>query len=613
MIFALASLWIAQNAIAASTGQTGTDPGFRAHNACQDSERWSYSKNLSDSWQDEFEGFLSKKKSAVRGFSQALALRRQSGTYANESMRIFGEYWISRALIEGKMADIAFGGFSLIASYPTTAEIAPIQIAALECLNRIQLKYPGFELGDNVIKRIPEIAMLATSPDEREAVGSALVWAVKIEVSKPAFSESKVKAHLASLSAKELGAYSNWGHALVSSRLSRHADTNRELTQWLTLAPTSPNLTKHLDQVYLLKARALFAMGQYHEAEEALKKIKKSSNELAKALSELSWSYLMDEKYGEAIGTSLGFLAGGLRHTFAPEAPMVAAMALNEICQYPESIKAINTFKKNYEKPFKWLDSWQKNQTPLYGAAVEFLQKKGDVPARVGTEWVRSPLFLSYQGRINLLIDEKDFATALGKQGAKEQRKLAADILVHWKELKGRIQAMRAKSKTRIELPAPLIAELVGLKKQITAFRRLYHAAPAWQNVLANHEAKVASMKRNFVNWINDDLRKRTLAMHSTITEIAENNQLVEVEIYNGASQDIIWQNAHPEYKDLAKKIKEQSETKEHEHVWDWGRSTASADDEDAEIWEDELGSFKADLVDNCSSKEKFLALKRIR
>jgi hypothetical protein len=42
--------------------------------------------------------------------------------------------------------------------------------------------------------------------------------------------------------------------------------------------------------------------------------------------------------------------------------------------------------------------------------------------------------------------------------------------------------------------------------------------------------------------------------------------------------------------------------------TWDWGRVPAG--EEEGEVWEDELGSFNANLVDNCSSKDKFLALK---
>jgi hypothetical protein len=103
--------------------------------------------------------------------------------------------------------------------------------------------------------------------------------------------------------------------------------------------------------------------------------------------------------------------------------------------------------------------------------------------------------------------------------------------------------------------------------------------------------------------------------MHTQLQEIAENNQLIEIEIFQGASQDIIWQNAHPEYKKVAQDLNEDQKKEESAKVWDWGRAPAQSEDgeERVEIWEDELGSFKANLFDNCSNKDKYLALKRRR
>ena len=49
------------------------------------------------------------------------------------------------------------------------------------------------------------------------------------------------------------------------------------------------------------------------------------------------------------------------------------------------------------------------------------------------------------------------------------------------------------------------------------------------------------------------------------------------------------------------------------EKVWNWGKATfgVTEEGEDSyEIWEDEVGSFKADLYDNCSSKDKYLSIK---
>jgi hypothetical protein len=95
--------------------------------------------------------------------------------------------------------------------------------------------------------------------------------------------------------------------------------------------------------------------------------------------------------------------------------------------------------------------------------------------------------------------------------------------------------------------------------------------------------------------------------MMNQIEDVAENDELIEVEIFNGASEDIIWQNAHPEYKDEAKQFQADRDKNRAEGL-NWGRMPASMEG-DGEVWEDELGSFKADLYDNCSSRDKYLAL----
>ena len=95
------------------------------------------------------------------------------------------------------------------------------------------------------------------------------------------------------------------------------------------------------------------------------------------------------------------------------------------------------------------------------------------------------------------------------------------------------------------------------------------------------------------------------------IREVADNNQLIEVEIYNGSSNDIIWQNTHSDYRKIANQMKEEENRGLNEKVWDWGNIQGGLDGS-GEIWEDELGSFKATLFDNCKSKNKYLALKRL-
>jgi hypothetical protein len=150
--------------------------------------------------------------------------------------------------------------------------------------------------------------------------------------------------------------------------------------------------------------------------------IRKSSNELAAALSEQAWAALMAFKLGDAIGAALNLGAGGMRKTFAPEGPMVMAMALNELCQYPESVSAIQAFRKSYESSFRWLSAWAARREPLYPKAAAYLRRQEGAPVRVAGEWVRSPLFLASQDEINLALGERASAAAMARAGASPRR-----------------------------------------------------------------------------------------------------------------------------------------------------------------------------------------------
>ena len=64
----------------------------------------------------EFDSFIHKKTSPLRGFAEALALRGQALT---PLAKTFSEYFISRALYEAGMIEVAANGFNVL----TAAEL----------------------------------------------------------------------------------------------------------------------------------------------------------------------------------------------------------------------------------------------------------------------------------------------------------------------------------------------------------------------------------------------------------------------------------------------------------------------------------------------------------
>ncbi|MCM2324269.1 MAG: hypothetical protein NDJ90_13510 [Oligoflexia bacterium] len=610
-LIALAGALLGASGVAYAAPGAGPSDTF-ARSACQPGESWTLGPALATKNEElarEFQSFLASPKSPVLAFSQALAMRRYS---QGDAAKALSEFWISRSLFEAGMAHIAHSGFAVLAAREPSAETAGVQLAALECLLQLEDGHPSLALPVPVAARLQALQGFAkVSPRHAAIVWNAATRELRGHLNEGKLDSPRIEKDLALLAGG--GAYEAFGRGLLAAQ--RH-DHNKVVTEFrkLLAAPVIPApLQRFTDFAHIEIARSLYAMGDYDRSVQHFKNVSKKSNELAQSLSELSWAYLQGERFSEAIGTAMSLQAGGLRHTFTPEAVMVMAMALNELCQYPESVKASNLFKKNFEASYRWLSKWkdlpETERGNLYPLAVQYLKRSGKTPAPVASEWIRSPLFIANQEELNLFIDEKAAAERVGKSGGAEQRLLGQEIVKSIQELRPRIRLARKKIGPEAPLPENVAAPLRALKGKLIRYRRLQSAAPVWRNILASHERQAEPSRVRLIAAVNADLKRRSYRMVDQLDEIMENLQLVEIEIYNGASQDIIWQNAHPDYKEVAETLKNEKEKAQAGKVWDWGRSAAGTE-ESTEIWEDELGSFKADLFDNCSSKDKYLALK---
>ena len=625
LLLGIGSLTATASVIAAET-DVGTEDaeaatiqvGSSASGSCTPAEHWSYSEGIRARWRKEFDGLITTHFSTPRGFANAMAFRKQFST--DLELKAMGEYFLARSLLDAKMVHVAQSAFQSIVLAPPLKRTLGIQIAALGCLNQIHQKYPSLVTSASVQARLPGLVASLSKfaadqfpAAQREVVNFALVEAAQRQIADNG-SKKEIKATLELL--KGQGVHESLAQLFAHAKNSDHAGVITEGQKFLAEKLPQP-YERFKDTAHILLSRSFYSIENYDASASHLKLVTRSSNELARGLEELSWAFLQAEKYPEAIGTAMNLQQGGLKNTFTPEAPMVMAMALNEICQYPSSVAAVASFKRRYEKPFKWLDHWAQegadpSQSKLYKEAVRFLGKKSDVPNAIGTEWVRSPLFISSQDEINLLFDTRGSAKQFSASANAEQNKLAKSIVDDWRQLKYEIRDAKKHMKPGETLGSHLRDRIAELRYDIVVFQRIWNSAPIWASISEHHFQRSPSLERAIVKKINEDLSSRTLNLYTQIQEIAENNQLIEVEIYNGASQDIIWQNAHPEYKELAKALKEETRKKNAERVWDWGRAPAHAEDQDGgEIWEDELGSFRAEMVNNCESKDKYLALSR--
>ncbi|HAR41252.1 MAG TPA: hypothetical protein DCS07_01245 [Bdellovibrionales bacterium] len=573
-------------------------------NACSASEKWSAPEFLSPSDAAAFQSFLKKQAPPIFGFSQGMAHRQFAST---DEQTAFGEYWVARSFFESKMLHTAHSGFTSIISKPVKQKTAIYQLAALGCLVEIQARYPTLEVLNTaeLSTQISALVPFAISPHEKAVLHAAAGVGVRNLIANPNAKSGHFNVFLTAL--RGGGAHEKLAKGLIAARFGNHTTAIAEMDAFLADSSIPDSLKRFVDHAHLIASRANYATKNFKASVEHLKAVRKSSNELADTLSELTWAQLLNFRYDESIGTAMNLQSGGLRRTFAPEAPMVMAMAMNELCQYQDSIRAIRLFQKNYEPIHRWLANWNEHPQPLYEQAIAHIAKKAKAPDRIASEWIRSAVFISHQDEMNLMLDENDRASTITKSGSELQHKMATDILKTLRDLKPRYKVAKMKQKPGELLAKTVLVELDRLKRQIVDLRRLQRSAPIWHKVIGSQVARNPARKAALIASINKNLAARTQRMFLQLEEIAENLQMVEIEIFNGASHDIIWQSAHPEYKKVAAQIPGE-ETVSDVKTWDWGR-IPKAVEEEGEIWEDELGSFKANLFDNCASKDRYLTL----
>ncbi len=599
-------LLLASGPLALANGEGIPAIGVFSGTPCTADERWTFTNEIDPEQRLSLAGLTENRISSIVAFAEALALRQKSYT---DGMSTLTEYFISRSLFSSQLPHIAFKGFAAVLKRPVSPEILPAQLAALSCLEQIDRRFPSIGIPDFLDAQIPALIQASRLHPTHLAIiqRTAFRRAQSLTRNKRS-SEGKILALSRLLPAESVERHLI--EASIALKSLRYSIALVELKKALRFTRWPDYLSSERNETNLTFARALYSIGEYDAATTAFRTIEKSSNLLANALSDLSWAQLQNEKPNDAIGTALSLRTGNMRHTFAPEAPMVMAMALSELCQFPESLKSIAQFRRDYGPSFVWLDEWSKARKPLYPALVDFLlvsrqpNSISKIPIRVGTEFLKSTVFISHQEELNLLIDERTASVEMAKQGSGEQRILAIEVMNRARELKRLIPDARKGLEEEDPLPEKVRLQLNQFRNLINRYLRIRQAAGPWKSILAHHRQEELLRKARLQTSIEQDLVRRAEKMRAQLAEITENDEFIEIEILNGASQDLVWKNAHPEFRGVAEPQKSSGQT------LDWGKSAAWAESENAEIWEDELGSFKTDLFNNCTSKDKYLTVR---
>ncbi len=565
-----------------------TSAQAKVTDACLNTEHWSADASAPN-WLHEFQDFTSGRSSPIYGFAQAVKLKRMSQIMNHsEYEHDFAEYWVARVLFDLKLDPLAH---QALASVFENSENKDLKKAAFSCLARIQMRSPDWRAPS-----VQNLKGLTFTEEDSDILFEPLLG------KESKLSETLSPGHKGFIDGVRALSQKDYPEAIVSFQA---------YFKYLELH-SSPVLLKYVDQGHLFLGRALYSVAKFTESANEFQKVKKTSNHQIEALSNLSWAYLLNEKYDDAIGVSLQLRSGNLKNAFAPEPVMVAAMALNELCNYPDSIRMIQAFIKDYQSSFEWLNQ-NKGESNLYALTVNTLKHQSTVPVKLSSEWIRSPDFLTRQTEMNSLIETPKTMNNIQKNASLEQSRLTKEFLTQAAAFIKDYRIAKLRLKPGEELDSDYSARYQVLKKNLRKLSHFYKASKVFKAMAQVYQRKVPSMKQELVKRVNHDLGEKNKKMLGLLYKVKDNVDLIEVEIYNGASQDLVWKDAHPGFEKSAQALEDQKTGPDNSQTWNWGRFLAS-NIENAEVWEDELGALKADVVNQCNQKEKFLkvgALKR--
>jgi hypothetical protein len=570
--------------LAAGTGYADSAgrENLEVSSACTANESWSGQGRVSKDALKALSALINGGLSPALGFARGLDLEKDKST----ETRLLGYYMEGRALLLAGQNDAALENFSYIATSPSPSRTgSELQLAAVQCIAGTLRANPGMSVPASVASNLKSLSPLAASSSRRDSRDSIdeLAFDVlldQISLNPESATDADLRAPLDAL--KGTGPYEGFARGFAAARSRAHAQVIAALAPLLN--PTNPSkrpslpegLKREETHALLLLARAYYATRQFPQANSVYQRIDRRSNEIAETLSELSWSYLQENRYSAAVGTAVSLRLGDMRNTFAPESLEVAAMSLNELCQYQDSLREVKTLERDYEASYRWLKNRaaSNGEPSLYSLAIAHL--KGDAsdgaPSKVASEWIRSPVFLSGQSEIHRLFGVKArFITLL------------SDLKSEFSDAK------------KDQLDSLQQAVLTLQQRQSVYFEAADRTRGQW------------------VARIEDALTRRNARMLSELDEVHENSRLVEIEIYNGASHDMIWLRAHSEFKKsdsraVTDKNNDKNSAASATSSWNWGKVDPNSDR--TEVWEDELGSFKAHLQDHCSDKDRYLGVK---
>lgn len=358
------------------------------------------------------------------------------------------------------------------------------------------------------------------------------------------YDRGKMKSAKAYLS-KQVGvdfnryAQSKFLKAVVLTKLGKIDSAEAEfaeLSKGSFKAPNRDLKAKIISVSKLNIARINIEQEEYKDAIESYRNVSYRDDQWFDGLVEMSWAMLSRGDYENAIGNA-GFVNQSTSpYIYKPWLPVIESIGLLKICQFPDSKKSIDHFKKKYNsarsdtvahirKNSK--KSWYEYSSKILDTTVSKSSVKKTPPLLFYA--AKSEIVVGHQKTINELIDEE---SELKKMKSFLRRKKSSDA---YKLVLSRLKTIN-------------------------------------KNILASQK----NMGKVF--------KKKTTALLREFKELQKIADVVDFEVFSRSSNSITLRVAGEKFKDKMKKAGRD------ESSWNYN----------GEFWTDEVGRFRSFLKNKC-------------
>lgn len=349
-------------------------------------------------------------------------------------------------------------------------------------------------------------------------------------------------------------------------------------------------------------ARMYFSLRNYDKAIEHYMKVPKDHPLWVQALVEQGWSQVASEDFSGAIGNMYSLHSPYFKAVYQPESFVVRTIGYLNICQYGDAYKTLTWLEKDYRdwqtKTARYLET-RSQPDSIYSTVKSYIRGKSTddvdgVPYQVWREMAHRKDFLNLQTALNDKHDETKRYEGVN-QKIKDEK---ASIRWRAEQSKKRFDQWRnqiAKSQVDMSLKKNLAQMNASLKleKDLTIGYRfqlaiLEQSRQGYMDFQSKSQAKLNTEGKSIAHQAGTILLSHAGNMQKEMARVLENNEFLRYEVFSGSGENIRYQVSGGKVDQSHRVPASIKPTK----MMNWNF--------DGEFWEDEIGSYRSSLHNNC-------------